>query len=395
MARFAVLRVREIVPHGGLARRGEPAPPTKIDVEEIEANPGEVPDLLSERDVEVVAPDMPMQLIKPVSKGVSAPPADPAWGIKAIRADVSAFTGKGVKVAVLDTGIDQAHPAFEGVRFTDRDFTGEGPGDGHGHGTHCAGTFFGRNLRGVPNLGDVRIGVARGVTEVLDGKVLRRNGAGSSVEIFKALQWAMTEGARVISISVSINLATATQEAVKTRRLPTKIAAANMLQAFRENLRLYDSLMAAGRDQEGVVSQGSVVVAAAGNESLRDEDSDWVVDATIPAASRGVLSVGAVVPDKDLFNIASFSNINPEVCAPGVGVLSAWPKKRTRVLQGTSQACPHVAGVAALYWEAATRLKIPLRASEIAAEVRSTSRRDVFTANVTPEDRGRGLVTAP
>ena len=74
----------------------------------------------------------PMMIVPP---GVEY--ADPAadgstWGVKAVGADTSPFTGDGVIVSVLDTGIDAAHPAFAGVEIVQRDFTGEGDGDGHG-----------------------------------------------------------------------------------------------------------------------------------------------------------------------------------------------------------------------------------------------------------------------
>jgi subtilisin family serine protease len=71
------------------------------------------------------------------------------WGVRAIRADMSPYSGEGVIVAVLDTGIDAAHPAFAGMELVQRDFTGAGNGDVHGHGTHCAGTIFGRDVDGL------------------------------------------------------------------------------------------------------------------------------------------------------------------------------------------------------------------------------------------------------
>ena len=69
-------------------------------------------------------------------------------------------------VAVLDTGIDPNHVAFNGVNLTRRNFTAEGDDDLHGHGTLCAGTIFGRDVNGL------RIGVARGVSDAIIGKVL-------------------------------------------------------------------------------------------------------------------------------------------------------------------------------------------------------------------------------
>src|SRR5918998_73997 len=132
------------------------------------------------RDLEVaaIAPIMPTRLIEPLAAAAAAPPT---WGVSAVRADVSAFTGNGVVPCVLDTGIDSSHPAFHGVQLVERDFTGEGTGDGHGHGTHCAGTIFGRDVGGT------RIGVAPGVRKALIGKVLDSRGSGTSAMIFDGI----------------------------------------------------------------------------------------------------------------------------------------------------------------------------------------------------------------
>ena len=118
--------------------------------------------------VQAIARAMPMRLIAPVAKPKAARPVagGMSWGIGAVGADVSAFNGHEAVVAVLDTGIDPAHPAFAGVNLVQKDFTGEGNGDNHGHGTHCAGTIFGRAVGGQ------RIGVAPGVAKALIGKVL-------------------------------------------------------------------------------------------------------------------------------------------------------------------------------------------------------------------------------
>ncbi len=102
-------------------------------------------------------------------------------------------------MAELDTGIDATHPAFAGVELVQQDFTGEGDGDGNGHGTHCAGTVFGRDVDGQ------RIGVARGVSKALIGKVLGADGGGDSDMIFRAIQWAVGSGANVISMSLGFD----------------------------------------------------------------------------------------------------------------------------------------------------------------------------------------------
>ena len=140
----------------------------------------------------------------------------------------------------------------------ERDFTGDGNGDGQGHGTHCAGTIFGRDVGGR------RIGIARGVTRALIGKVLRNNGSGSSEMLFEGIQWAMQNGAQVISMSLGFDFPGLVRALMEEEDMPAEPAASTALEAYRGHLRMFDALMdmAAARDAFG----GSpVVVAAAGN----------------------------------------------------------------------------------------------------------------------------------
>ncbi len=145
-----------------------------------------------------IAATMPLSLIEPMATPVAAASAGPgSWGVKAVGADAPPFTGAGVKVAVLDTGIDPNHPAFADVTLTPRSFTTDGPDDTNGHGTHCAGTIFGRDV------GSMRIGGASGATKALIDKVL--GAGGGSGELLKAIQWAAEEGAHIISMALGID----------------------------------------------------------------------------------------------------------------------------------------------------------------------------------------------
>src|SRR6478672_13188076 len=83
-----------------------------LEVDEIDRR--EIPAVTQDASVVAVAPAMPMKLIEPIAKATDAQPAaaDVEWGIKAVGADTSPFSGNGVVVAVLDTGIDPTHPAF-------------------------------------------------------------------------------------------------------------------------------------------------------------------------------------------------------------------------------------------------------------------------------------------
>ena len=135
----------------------------------------------------------------------------------AVKADVSPFDGSDVVVAILDTGIAKNHPAFAGVTIIEEDFTGEGNGDTHGHGTHCAGTVFGRDVDGT------RIGVAPGVKKALIGKVLGDEGGGSDA-IVRAINWALEEGANVISMSLGIDFPGFVDALVTRQGLPIDLA---------------------------------------------------------------------------------------------------------------------------------------------------------------------------
>ena len=331
---------------------------------------------------------MPTRLIAPSEAPASAAAGGPTWGVTRVGAVASPFTGAGVRVAVLDTGIDASHPAFAGVNLIQQDFSGSGNGDGNGHGTHCAGTSFGRDVSGT------RIGVAPGVTEALIGKVLGNDGSGSSEMLFDALKWASSMNAKVISMSLGFDFPGFAEQLVQQNNLPLGLATSIALEGYRMNLRVFDQLMGmmrALRDFNG----GVVVVAASGNESERDSNPEFEVSASVPAAAEGVISVGALAENPAGLKVAPFSNTNPVLSAPGVGVVSAKVGGGLRTLNGTSMACPHVAGVAALWWQALASANIPLTNSAVEARLLASAIRDPFAPGTEAADRGQGLVQAP
>ncbi len=109
------------------------------------------------------------------------------WGLQAVRAVNSSFTGRGIRVAVLDTGCDLQHPDLQGRSIQGRSFIpGEAVQDGNGHGTHCIGTSMGpRRLSAGP-----RYGIAHDA-EVYAGKVLSNAGSGSDSQILGGINWAV------------------------------------------------------------------------------------------------------------------------------------------------------------------------------------------------------------
>jgi subtilisin family serine protease len=334
-----------------------------------------------------VAPAMPMRLVAPRDvPGAQAAAGDIAWGVKAVKADTSPFTGADIVVAVLDTGIDAGHAAFAGINIQQKDFTGEGDGDRHGHGTHCAGTIFGRDVEGK------RIGIARGVSNVLIGKVLGQQGGGSSDQIMQAILWAVDQGANVISMSLGIDFPGYVKQ-LEQQGLPTEIATSRALEGYRANTQLFDSLIAFVRSR-GSFGTATVVVAAAGNESMRDQNPDFEVAVSPPAVAEGIVSVAALGEGPQGFTVADFSNTGALIAAPGVNILSAKLGGGLRSMSGTSMATPHVAGVTTL-WADKLKRSGRLTASELVNRVIASGTQQGLKAGFDPVDVGSGLAIAP
>lgn len=226
------------------------------------------------------------------------------------------FTGEGVKVAVLDTGIDATHPDLVGKVSSRKDFTDESDErDLVGHGTHVASIIAGS---GAASGGRYR-GVAAGVT-LLDGRVCASNFCSDSA-ILAGMQWAAEQGARVVNMSLG-GLDTPEEDPL-------------------------EQAVEALSDQ-----YGTLFVVAAGNEGRERGVST-------PATADAALAVGAV--DKS-DKLAAFSNtgprlgdggLKPDITAPGVDITAARGKDSSGTgsyvaKSGTSMATPHVTGTAAL-----------------------------------------------
>lgn len=230
-----------------------------------------------------------------------APSQQTPWGIAQILAPQTWSTGQGagVKVAIVDTGIDLTHPDLAGeiIGGYNAIYPTKSPNDDNGHGTHVAGIIGAiNNTVGV-------VGVAPKVS-LMPIKVLGANGSGYYSDIIEGIDWAVAHGAKIINMSLG---------------------------GSADVQSLHDAVTRAK-------NAGVTVVAAAGN------DGGVLI---YPAAYYEAVSVGAT----DSNNlIASWSNRGAglDLVAPGVNIYSTYKGSTYATLSGTSMATPHVAGAAAV-----------------------------------------------
>jgi major intracellular serine protease len=236
------------------------------------------------------------------------------YGVKQCKAPEIWETGekgKGIVVAVVDTGIDFEHPDLKDNIVGGRNFTPEGWGhdkyeDKNGHGTHVAGTIAANGkIKGVAP-----------ESKILACKVLNRHGSGNYFSIIEgiryATQWTGENGEKVRIINMSLG-------------------------GGFDDEHLEEAILEA-------CSKGIVVVVASGNEG---DDDETTYEQSYPALYNEVVTVAACDAEK---KISYFSNnsLQVDVTAAGVDVLSCYPSKTYARLSGTSMATPHISGILAL-----------------------------------------------
>ncbi len=268
------------------------------------------------------------------------------------------LTGEGVSIAIVDTGIDVAHPDFAERIADATDVTGEGLGDRHGHGTHCAGIAAGS---GAASGGKYRGAASRAT--IYSAKVLKADGQGMMSDVMAGVEWAVEQGVRIISLSLGSSGSS-------------------------------DGLDALSETCDAAVERGIMVVVAAGN----DGPGSRTVGA--PGAARRALTIGA---SDDADAIASFSSRGPtadgrqkpDIVVPGVNIIA--PRGASTAMgaviddyytqaSGTSMATPLAAGVCALLLQANPALtpeELKQRLMESAVDLHQG-----------PYDQGRGRLDA-
>jgi len=307
----------------------------------------------TERDLEAVLkvagdaarfaePDAQIHMIPDVEAG----PEAATWGLNRVGADQRASEGSGTTVFVLDTGVRVSHQEFGGRATPALDMSVGDPlecngdltcaGDVQGHGTHCAGTAAGETFGVAPSAAVGSI------------KVLGDNGSGQFAWSYYALDWLAVNPTRPAVASMSLG-GSGTQ------------------QAMREAL-------------DGAVNAGVTVVVAAGN-------SNGNACSFSPAFVPNAITVGSTTSTQAR---SSFSNYGScvDIWAPGSNVLSAGVASdtATATYSGTSMACPHVSGGAALVLEQ----NPTLLAGEVLQEMYATAYTDEISG-LFPSDTNKEL----
>ena len=224
------------------------------------------------------------------------------WGLQACRVPQSTRSGAGIKVAVLDTGLDLGHPDFAGRSIVTNQFVGQPVQDLNGHGTHVTGTACGTKAPPgtIPRYG---IGFQ---TTIFVGKVLTNSGSGTQAGVLAGMNWAIANRCPVISMSLGA---------------PVPVQA---------------SYTAAG---QAALNNGCLIIAAAGNNGSGSPTG-------APANSPTIVAVASLDPNLSPSSFSCSGKI--EIAGPGRDVFSSFPRPTLyKILSGTSMATPHVSGCAA------------------------------------------------
>ncbi len=268
------------------------------------------------------------------------------YGLDLTKVSQSTQDGTGIKLCVLDTGIDLNHPDFSGRTIVSASFVpGQTVQDGHSHGTHTAGTAAGPQ---TPASGP-RYGIAYNASLYI-GKVLSDGGVGVGLSVIYGMKWALANNCDVISMSLSAPVGVQTT---------------------------YTQL------GQKALNQNSLIIAAAGNDSSRP---GTVANTGAPANSPTIMAVAGVDSSSNMYVRSNGGKV--EIAGPGVDVLSSVPMPTQYANKtGTSMATPHVSGIAALWAQSDNSLRGQALWTTLTNAASSLSQ--------PATDVGAGLVQAP
>jgi subtilisin family serine protease len=320
-------------------------------------------------------PERFVRKLQAASKGRGGGPykdtSTAAWGIHAVGALAVRATGKGVKLAILDTGFDFTHPDFSGRTIHRKSFVGtRSAKDNEGHGTHIAG-IAGGDRKGRDG---VRYGLASGARLYI-GKILDDNGEGTDGQTLAGIEWALEKGCQLISMSFGAPVETgepcsAVFEQVAQIALTNRclLVAASGNESARAGTRPLIAAVNHPANCPSIMAVGALTPAlgvadysCAGTPSgpMRPPGSGGPF--RVPAAGSG----GSAAPTDPGGTGTSTGSVGPavggesqknaggqiDIAAPGDNILSAKPGGGYRRESGTSMATAFVAGAAALLWE--------------------------------------------
>jgi len=329
-------------------------PPERIEALGIAAADASQPILAVEPERVLVAISAPAVVGPPWQDDASE-----TWGMHATGLHPTGFDGSGVRVAILDTGIDLGHADFAGRPIVTESFVpGEAVDDGNGHGTHCAGIACGTRTPAT----EPRYGAASAAALHV-GKVLSNRGRGGDGGIIAGISWALEHRCDVISMSLGA---------------PQQFGAPHS--------PVYEQIA------QRALARGTVIFAAAGNDNQRAAGIPAPVGR--PANCPSIFAVAAIDGRAEVADFSNESDPNGgtaaqvDIAGPGVDVHSSWPRPTDyRSISGTSMATPFVAGIAALHAQATG-----LRGSALARAVIGSA---ASLTPLSPADVGSGLVQAP
>ncbi|HPY75697.1 MAG TPA: S8 family serine peptidase [Planctomycetota bacterium] len=237
------------------------------------------------------------------------------WGVEYIKTQAArdkGITGKGIVVAVVDTGVDLDHSGFapgqvlvdQSKSFIDNEPTAD---DGNGHGTHCAGTIGSKGYGVAPDC------------KILPVKVLSAGGSGSWTAVMNGVQYAAEQKVDIMSMSLGGRASTS----------------GNVVETAVKN----------------AIASGVVCVIAAGNSgpSAKTIGTPGVV---LEAITVGAINSSGTIASFSSRGVTVYNTEKPDIVAPGVNVPSLWKNGGTNTISGTSMATPHVAGLCALILQA-------------------------------------------